>query len=105
MNATLQILVKAKERIGTPSRWCRYWSVSEDGHRICAASAVGWAAGCGGRLSRYTPKALIALKALADASGINPLWTDYDRVTHVNGESHRAVMAMYERAIKAAGGS
>lgn len=95
-----EILLKAKERISKPSRWCKHWSISDDGRRICAATAIGWAAGCQGPLSRYSVEALTALSALAGVSGVNSQWSDYDRVAYRNGESHKAVMAMFDRAIE-----
>ena len=95
----LQILLKALERIGTHNKWCKYWSVSDDGKRLCATSAIGWAAGCSGPLSHYTADAFAALHILANCSGVNPAWSDYDRVAWRNADSHKAVMDMFEQAI------
>jgi len=100
MMSIVDILRRAKQRINKPQKWISYWSVSDDGKRLCAAHAVGWAAGCDDSLSEFSSDALAALKALAAESGINPLWTDYERVAYLNGGRHRDVMAAFDRAIQ-----
>lgn len=98
MSEAKDILERAKHRIRTPSRWVSHWCVSEDGKRVCAAQAIAEASGarC---IADITGDGAEALKALANVSGINPRWTDADRVTYLNGSRHRDVMAAFDQAI------
>ena len=100
MTNAVDILRLARERINSPSKWVSHWSISEDGKRICAATAIERVAGGNGPVRSWPLVAQQALKALAAESGVSPQWTDYDRVAWLNSLSHRAVMAAFDRAIE-----
>lgn len=88
----LEVLIKARKRIDKPSKWCSYWSASEDGRRLGADGAVWWACDGDKALERQ------AMHALAEAGGLNHLWDDNSRVTYLG--THREVMAMFDKAIE-----
>lgn len=95
------VLATARNRINRPSKWISYWSVSNDGKRLCAYGAI--ADQCDDWQSR-TPEQEAALRLLASETGLNPRWSPVQRVIYFNGDGrrHRDVMGLYERAINQA---
>jgi hypothetical protein len=95
------VLRRARQRIDHPGKWISYWSISNDGKRLCASHAVLDVQG--ERFDEMSDLTARAIHALAEESGINPLWKDYERVAYANGQGpHRRIMAMYDRAIEKA---
>ena len=91
----IDVLIKARDRIDKPWKWISYWSVSDDGRRF----------GADGVIRRATDDDELrqeAIQVLAEFSGINPMWDALDRV--VNVDKHRAVMAMFDKAIRSLSG-
>jgi len=89
----IDVLRKARDKIDKPSKWCMYWWESMDGKRLGTDGAIWWAAGGDKDLEKQ------AFRALAEVSGINPMWSDYDRVCFIY--KHREVMSMFDKAIEA----
>ena len=103
----VEVLTKAKARIDKPQKWVSYWSVSNDGKRVCALIAIREAAGMNAianlsgldNTTTHEP-----LRLLAEETGLNPRWSAIDRITYFNDSSkHRDLMAAFDRAIKVAG--
>jgi hypothetical protein len=97
----LNILLKAKERINKPCKWCSYWWESEDCKRLGTDGAIWWA--ISPNLPKYkfneyqTLLCNTTFDLLAEFSGINRRWESCDRITYLC--KHKDVMIMFDNAI------
>ncbi len=88
----LELLIKARQRIDKPQKWCSYWCQSDDGRRLGTDGVVWWAAGDDKELAEQ------AFHILAQHSGACPTWPELERVIYL--DRHKDVMDMFDKAIE-----
>ena len=87
-----ELLIQARKRIDKPQKWISWWSQSDDGRRLGIDGAIWRTSGGDEALEKG------AFRILAEYSGINPRWSDYDRVVYLC--KHSEVMEMLNKAIE-----
>lgn len=88
----VMILTQIRTKIDKPSKWCAYWSESDNGKRLGVDGAIWVIAGY------KTVEANEIFRILAEVSPFtNNQWSDFDRVAWVG--PHAAVIKMIDAAI------